>query len=176
MSEPFLGEIVMFGGNFAPAGWSLCDGQLVPINQAQTLFSILETTYGGNGTLTFGLPDLRGRTPVHPGEGLAGPPFTTLGQIGGRETVALGAGEIAAHDHPVNASSDTATTGDPTGNVLAQVSISANVYGDPNNLVAMNPDAVGNTGSGAEHFNMQPFLAVSFIIALSGSNPNAPRG
>ncbi len=165
MSEPFLAEIIMFGGNFAPNGWAKCNGALLPINQNQSLFSLLGTTFGGDGRTSFGLPDLRGRAPVHPDT-------INLGQKGGPETVTLNANELPDHDHKVQAASAAATSGLPTGNVLAQFSIVQNVYGDPNNLVAMNPAAVADTGGGASHTNMQPFLAVCFIIALQGLFPS----
>ncbi len=164
MSEPFLAEIIMFGGDFAPRGWALCNGQLLSINQNQSLFSLLGTAFGGDGRTTFGLPDLRGRAPVHPAN-------IGLGQKGGAETVTLNPNELPDHNHKVQAASAAATTGDTAGNVLAQVSIAANVFGDPTNLVAMNPAAVADTGGGLAHTNMQPFLAVSFIIALTGIFP-----
>ena len=171
MSEPFIGEIIMFGGNFAPRGWAFCDGQLLTINSNQSLFSILGTTFGGDGRTTFGLPDLRGRAPVHEGTG-PGLSSINLGQKGGAETVNLNASELPDHNHNVQAASAAATSGDPTGNVLAQYSVAGNVYGDPNNLVAMNPAAVADTGTGQSHTNLQPFLAVSFIIALAGIFPS----
>ncbi len=166
MSEPFIGEIIMFGGNFAPRNWALCDGQLLSINSNQSLFAILGTTFGGDGRTTFGLPELRGRAPVHPATAIS------LGQKAGAETVTLNANELPDHNHKVQAASAPATSGDPTGKVLAQFSITSNIYGDPNNLVAMNPAAVADTGGGASHTNMQPFLAVSFIIALTGLFPS----
>ena len=174
MSEdPFIGEIVMFGGNFAPANWLFCDGQLLPISQNQSLFSILGTTFGGDGEVTFGLPDLRGRAPVHPGPGVPPMGSINLGQVGGRETVALSDSELPAHNHKVRAASAVATSGDPTGNVLAQVTDALlNTYGDPTNLVAMNPAAVADTGASQLHTNIQPFLAVSFIIAIVGIFPS----
>ncbi len=165
MSEPFLAEIIMFGGNFAPRGWAKCNGALLAISQNQSLFSLLGTTFGGDGRTTFGLPDLRGRVPVHPDT-------INLGQKGGAETVQLNPNELPDHNHKVQAASAAATTGDTAGNVLAQVSISANVYGDPTNLVAMNPAAVADTGGGQSHTNLQPFLAVCFIIALTGIFPS----
>ncbi len=165
MSEPFLGEIIMFGGNFAPRGWAFCSGQLLAISSNQSLFSLLGTTFGGDGRTTFGLPELRGRAPVHPAN-------IGLGQKGGAETVTLNANELPDHNHKAQAASADATTGDTAGNVLAQVSIAANVYGDPTNLVAMNPAAVADTGGGQSHTNLQPFLAVSFIIALQGIFPS----
>ncbi len=174
MSEPFLAEIIMFGGNFAPRGWALCNGQLLSISSNQSLFAILGTTFGGDGENTFGLPDLRGRAPVHPGPGVPPMGSINLGQVGGRETVTLNDTELPAHNHKVKAASAAATSGLPTGNVLAQFSIVQNGYGDPTatNVVAMNPAAVADTGLGQAHDNMQPFLAVSFIIALQGIFPS----
>ena len=174
MSEPFLAEIQIFGFNFAPRGWALCDGQILPINQNQSLFSLLGTTYGGDGETTFGLPDLRGRGAMHEGSGPGLSP-KMLGQKGGAETVTLAPAEIAAHSHALKASSDEATSGNPGGNVLADLNVDlATTHGafdDPTDL-PMNPDAVGLTGGGQSHTNVQPFLTLNFCIALQGLFPS----
>jgi microcystin-dependent protein len=164
--DPFLGEIRMFGGNFAPQGWATCDGQILSIAQNTALFSLLGTTYGGNGQTTFALPDLRGRLPVHIGGGL------TMGQAGGSETVILTTTNLPAHTHATNAAS-AATTLSPAGQYWAA---------DPGENVApyaaapdgrvMSGTAIGAQGGSQPHENMQPFLAVTFIIALEGIYPS----
>ncbi len=166
MSDPFIAEIIMFGGNFAPRGWSKCDGQILPINQNKSLFSLLGTTYGGDGRSTFGLPDLRGRVPTHPD------PRTSLGQKGGVETVGLAESQVAAHHHPVRASSDVATSGPLVGAVHAKHSSDGKIYADPNNLQAMSAAGVGDNIGGQAHPNMQPFLPLTFIISLAGLFPS----
>lgn len=165
MSEPFLAEVVMFAGDFAPRGWAECDGQILPINQNQALFSLLGTTYGGDGRTSFGLPDLRGRVPIHP-------ETRSLGQKGGNENVVLAANQLAPHHHPVLASSDTATAGPLAGAVHAKPSNLSKIYADPNNLQPMNDAGVGDAGGGQGHPNMQPFLPLIFIIAISGLFPS----
>lgn len=167
MSEPFLAEIRMVGFNFAPRGFSLCDGQILPINQNQSLFSLLGTTYGGDGRTSFALPDLRGRTPVHP-DG-----FKRLGNRAGEENHVLTANEHAAHSHSVIASGDQATTNVPGGNVLAATPRrTSSFYAAPGSAVAMHGDTIGEAGGGAAHNNMQPFLALNFVIALQGLFPS----
>ena len=166
MSEPFLGQIVMFGGNFAPSGWALCDGQLLPIAQNSALFSILGTTYGGDGRTSFALPDLRGRNPIHVGDG------HTLGQKSGAETVTLSAAQMPNHDHTAQASSENATLNNPQGGVFGQ---SLNLYVPETSNPA--PQAiltatVANVGGGQAHNNMQPYIAVNFCIALKGLFPS----
>ena len=169
MSEPFLAEIRIVGFNFAPRGWAQCDGQILPINQNQSLFSLLGTTYGGDGGTTFGLPDLRGRTPIHFNSG------NPQGRKGGEDTHSLSTGEVPQHTHTAQASSDNATernpsSGDPpTGNVLAAA---LNLYTDPNNLTDIHQDTVANAGGGQSHENMQPFLVLNFVIALQGLFPS----
>jgi microcystin-dependent protein len=164
MSEPFLAEIRMFGFNFPPRGWATCDGQILPINQNQSLYSLLGTTYGGDGRTSFGLPDLRGRTPIHVGDG------RIPGQRDGEERHALSAQEIPGHTHQLNASTANATAAEPGGNVYAR---SANpLYRARNNVVNMRPDAVANTGIGQGHNNMQPYQTITFCIALVGVFPS----
>ena len=164
MSEPYLAEIRIVGFNFAPIGWAMCDGQILPINQNQSLYSLVGTTYGGDGLSTFGLPDLRGRTPIHRGSG------HNQGQKAGQETVALTTNEIPSHDHGMRASGNAAGTAEASGASLAKTSANAYVGGPPNAFLAA--DSVGNAGSGQGHQNMQPFLVLNFIIALSGLFPS----
>jgi microcystin-dependent protein len=163
MSEPFLAEVRIVGFNFAPRGWAFCDGQILPINQNQSLFSLLGTMYGGDGRTNFALPDLRGRTPIHVGGG------HLQGQKGGEETHTLGAVEIPQHTHAAKASSDSADAPVPTSNILASAN---NVYRSPTNPVELRPGTVANAGGGQGHENMQPFLALNFAIALQGLFPS----
>ena len=164
MSEPFLAEIRIVGFNFAPRGWAFCDGQILPINQNQSLYSLLGTTYGGDGRTSFALPDLRSRTPIHRGDG------HTLGQKSGAETVTLTAAEIAAHTHSVKASTAVANQTVPTGRILG----SDDIYRDPEaaNVTALRSGTVTNAGGGQAHDNMQPFLTLDFCIALQGLFPS----
>jgi microcystin-dependent protein len=166
MAEPFLSEIRLMSFVFAPRGWALCNGQLLPINQNQALFSLLGTTYGGDGRVNFGLPDLQGRTPIHVGSG------HTLGERGGEQAHTLSISEIPTHVHVAKATSDVATTNTPTSSLLLAQSTAANLYGPASNFVAMAPNAVGNTGGSQAHLNMQPFLTLSFCIALQGIFPS----
>ncbi len=167
MSEPFIAEIRIFAGNFAPRSWAFCDGQLLPISQNTALFSLIGTTYGGDGRTTFALPDLRSRAPIHKGNG--GGSTYSLGQKGGEETHTLAAGEMPSHTHVIQGSADTATQSDPTGNVLAQ---STQLYRQSTNLVDMISGTMTNQGGGQAHDNMQPYLAVNFCIALQGLFPS----
>lgn len=168
MSEPFVAEIKIFAGNFAPRGYAFCDGQLLQIAQNTALFSLVGTTYGGDGRVTFGLPDLRGRAPMHPG---SGPGLTPriLGQRSGTERVTLADSQIPSHSHAVRAASESETD-DPAGAVLGATEDEA--YGPASNLVDMASSAVGATGGGQSHDNMQPFLVLNFIIALVGLYPS----
>ena len=164
MAEPFLSEIRVFSFVFAPKGWALCNGQLLPINQNQALFSLLGTTFGGDGRVNFALPDLRGRTPIHVGSG------HTLGERGGEQAHTLSIAELPMHTHVAIASSSAANTSDVEQSVLAQ---SATQYWHtPENLVAMASGTVGNTGGSQAHLNMQPFLTLNFCIALQGIFPS----
>jgi microcystin-dependent protein len=166
MAEPFLSEIRMMSFSFPPKGWALCDGQLLPINQNQALFSLLGTTFGGNGQDNFGLPDLRGRTPIHVGSGL------TLGERGGAQAHTLSISELPTHSHVVVATSATQTTPTPTGSsYFAEVAPSETYSGTGN--VAMNASMVSNTGGSQAHLNMQPFLTLNFSIALQGIFPSS---
>lgn len=164
MAEPFLSEIRLMSFVFAPKGWALCNGQLLPINQNQALFSLLGTTFGGDGRVNFALPDFRGRVPVHVGSS------HTLGERGGEQAHTLSIAEIPTHTHTLRASSSsTGTVAVPTNNFLAPVS---NSYGAPINLVAMAPSSIANVGGSQAHLNMQPFLSISFCIALQGIFPS----
>jgi microcystin-dependent protein len=163
MAEPFLSEIRIMSFVFAPKGWALCNGQLLPINQNQALFSLLGTTFGGDGRVNFALPDLRGRTPIHVGTG------HTLGERGGEPAHTLSIAELPTHTHVMSGSSTPAETNVATGGYLG---IANNAYGPPANLVAMSPATVTNTGGSQAHLNMQPFLTLSFCIALQGIFPS----
>lgn len=164
MAEPFLSEIRLMSFVFAPKGWALCNGQLLPINQNQALFSLLGTTFGGDGRVNFALPDLRGRVPIHVGSG------HTLGERGGEQAHTLSIAELPTHTHVVNASTNaTGTQGLPTNAVLAPVN---NMYRPQANLTAMHPASITNVGGSQAHLNMQPFLTLSFCIALQGIFPS----
>lgn len=165
MAEPFLSEIRIMSFVFAPRGWALCNGQLLPINQNQALFSLLGTTFGGDGRVNFALPDLRGRTPIHVGSG------HTLGERGGEPAHTLSISELPTHTHVLNATSSNGTQLIPGGNLLAA---SANqLYHAPDsNLQAMSPASIANVGGSQAHLNMQPFLTLSFCIALQGIFPS----
>jgi microcystin-dependent protein len=164
MADPFLSEIRLFSFSFPPRGWALCNGQLLPINQNQALFSLLGTTFGGDGRVNFALPDLRGRTPLHVGAGF------TLGERGGEQAHTLSISEIPTHTHLSQASSTLGNTTDPTGHVLA--AHRGGLYRFPANLVALNSAVIGNVGDSQAHLNMQPFLTLSFCIALQGIFPS----
>jgi microcystin-dependent protein len=163
MAEPFLSEIRLFSFGFPPKGWALCNGQLLPINQNQALFSLLGTTYGGDGRVNFALPDLRGRVPIHVGSG------HTLGERAGEQSHTLAPAESPQHTHAANASSANGSTNFATGNVLAAA---GNLYAGPSNLTALNAASVTSVGGSQAHLNMQPFLAVNFCIALQGIFPS----
>ena len=165
MSQPFIGQIMMFGFNFAPRGWAQCNGQLLAIQQNAALFSILGTTYGGNGTTNFQLPNLQGRTPLHFGQG-PGLSQRTLGQVGGAEAHALITAELPSHSHTVAASTATPTASSPAGNFWAQGRYSAT------GNAPMNAADVSNVGGGQGHENRSPYLTVNFCIALSGIFPS----
>jgi microcystin-dependent protein len=168
MAEPFLSEIRIMSFVFAPKGWALCNGQLLPINQNQGLFSLLGTTFGGDGRVNFGLPDLRGRVPIHVGSG------HVLGDRGGEQAHTLSISELPQHTHVANASNSTnGNTNTPTTSLVLAQATGDNPWGPATNLVAMSPGAVLNTGGSQAHLNMQPFLTLSFCIALQGIFPSA---
>lgn len=169
MSEPFVGEVRMFAGNFAPRGWAFCDGQLLAVSQNDALFSLLGTIYGGDGRTTFGLPDLRGRIPIHSGEGPGLSP-RRLGSKGGSEKETLTVNQLPSHTHPANATTSTATTRDPIGNTFAEAT--ADVYTTESGIQALASDAITQVGGSRSHTNLMPFLCVNFIIALVGIYPS----
>jgi microcystin-dependent protein len=169
MSNPFLGEIRIFGGNFAPRGWAFCNGQLIPISQNTALFSLLGTFYGGDGRSTFGLPDLQGRFPMHWGQG-PGLSLHDLGEQGGADTVTVLASQMPPHTHPMNASTQAATTRTPSPGVVPASPTGAPVYAPANDLLPL-ADAVVAQGGGQPHENRSPYLALSFIIAMQGIYP-----
>lgn len=165
MAQPYVGEIRMFGGNFAPAGWMFCEGQLLPISENETLFQLIGTTYGGDGQSTFALPDLRGRIPIHQGNGFI------LAEKGGAEEITLTTNQIPAHSHPLTTSGDSAQSGQAGGHVLA-VSAAFDAYTAEEPLGGMNPVAISSTGGSQPHTNFQPYLCVNFIISLFGIFPS----
>ena len=170
MSEPFIAEIRIFAGNFAPRSWAFCDGQLLPISQNTALFSLIGTTYGGDGRSTTALPNLQGRIPMHPGRG---PGLTSrrLGQRGGVEMVSLTEAQMPNHTHTLMAAVNPGDTSTPENTALA-TAIGDNVYGTSSSLVDMADQALPNTGGSQPHNNLQPFLVMNFIIALQGLYPS----
>jgi len=165
MSEPFLAEVRIVGFNFAPRGWAFCDGQILPINQNQSLYSLLGTTYGGDGRTSFALPDMRGRTPIHVGDG------HNQGQKSGEETHTLSAAEMPQHSHGLNATDDAANlTDQPEDNIYAQAA--GNIYASFGGGTSLATVSVSNVGGGQAHENMQPYLALNFCIALQGLFPS----
>ena len=165
MAQPYIGEIRMFGGNFAPVGWMFCEGQLLPISENDALFNLIGTTYGGDGQSTFALPDLRGRLPVHQGSG------SVIGEAGGVEQVALTTGQIPIHTHSLLASTGPGNVNTPGGNVTGE-SAAVKIYYADQPSVAMGPQAISPTGGSQPHSNFQPYLCISFIISLFGIFPS----
>jgi microcystin-dependent protein len=167
MAQPYIGEIRMFAGNFAPAGWMFCEGQLLPISENETLFQLMGTTYGGDGESTFALPDLRGRIPIHQGGGFI------LAETGGVEEVTITINQMPSHGHSVLASTAIASASDPTNNVGAKITTaSVFAYGTDNPKTTLAPTAVGPAGGSQPHTNFQPYLCVDFIISLFGIFPS----
>jgi len=169
MADPFVAEIRIFPFNFAPKGWAWCDGQLLPISQNTALFSLLGTTYGGDGKSNFALPDLQGRAPMHPGQG-PGLSLHDLGETGGSETVSLLESEMPSHNHAQNVSQGDAIERVPAGQLLA-TGIAVGQYGAPASLVSMAPETVAPAGGDQPHNNLQPYLTFYFCIALQGVFP-----
>jgi microcystin-dependent protein len=163
MAEPFLSEIRIFSFDFAPRGWALCDGQLLPINQNQGLFSLLGTTYGGDGRVNFALPDLRSRVPIHVGSG------HTLGESAGEQAHTLSIAEVPTHTHTASASSSNGDTAFAVGHVLAAA---LNLYTAASNLTSLSPTSISTVGGSQPHENMEPYLALNFCIALQGIFPS----
>lgn len=167
MAQPYVGEIRMFGGNFAPAGWMFCEGQLLPISENETLFQLIGTTYGGDGESTFALPDLRGRIPIHQGNGFI------LAETGGAEEITLTVNQIPAHSHALLCTTNLAGGTSPTGQVLALTQAATiTPYGTDAPLTNLSPQSVGPVGGSQPHTNFQPYLCVNFIISLFGIFPS----
>jgi microcystin-dependent protein len=164
MAQPYVGEVRIFAGNFAPAGWMFCEGQLLPISENETLFQLIGTTYGGDGESTFALPDLRGRIPIHQGNGFI------LAETGGAEQITLTVQQIPAHSHPLLASSAPATQNGPGQSLFAAATVDAYVASSP--FVPLAPNAIAPTGGSQPHTNFQPYLCVNFIISLFGIFPS----
>lgn len=173
MADPFIAEIRIFPFSFAPRGWASCDGQLLPLSQNTALFSLLGTTYGGNGKSNFALPNLQGSAPMHPGQG-PGLSERYLGESGGSETVTLLQSEMPSHSHQVNASGGPANLQSPAPDRVLGRANGATYRDNPDNLVALAPEAVAPAGGSQPHNNMQPYLTLGFNIALQGVFP--PRG
>jgi microcystin-dependent protein len=169
MSEPFLGEIRMFGFNFAPVGWAMCNGQLIPISQNTALFSLLGTFYGGDGIQTFALPNLQSRVAVHQGQGAGLSPYE-LGEVTGTETVTLLSAQMPNHSHAVNANGAAGTAARPGGVVLARSS--TDIYASSPDGTVLNAGMIGATGGSQPHNNLQPLLVLNFCIALEGIFPS----
>jgi microcystin-dependent protein len=165
MAQPYVGEIRIFAGNFAPAGWMFCEGQLIPVSENETLFQLLGTTYGGDGQSTFALPDLRGRLPIHQGNGFI------LAETGGAEAVTLTINQIPSHTHPELVSTGIAANPNPTNSLPSQ-STQATLYVDDVPISNMAPNMVGPVGGSQPHTNFQPYLCVDFIISLFGIFPS----
>lgn len=165
MAQPYVGELRMFAGNFAPAGWMFCEGQLLPISENETLFQLIGTTYGGDGQSTFALPDLRGRIPIHQGAGFV------LAETGGAEEITLTVNQIPGHGHAAMASTGIANQSSPTNNVVAQSS-AADLYIEDAATAPLAASAIAPTGGSQPHTNFQPYLCVNFIISLFGIFPS----
>jgi microcystin-dependent protein len=165
MAQPYVGEIRIFAGNFAPAGWMFCEGQLLPISENETLFNLIGTTYGGDGQSTFALPDLRGRLPLHQGSGF------TLAETGGAEAITLTISQIPAHSHAFLGSNATANDPNPSPNTLGESS-AISLYQSGSPATAMAPQAISTVGGSQPHNNFQPYLCLDFIISLFGIFPS----
>jgi microcystin-dependent protein len=166
MAQPYVGEIRMFAGNFAPAGWMFCEGQLLPISENETLFQLIGTTYGGDGQSTFALPDLRGRIPIHQGNGFI------LAETGGAEEITLTVSQIPAHSHAMLGTQNLANTTDPSNLVPGTLVTNVTAYGTDNPSTTLSPSSVSSVGGSQPHTNFQPYLCVDFIISLFGIFPS----
>lgn len=169
MAQPYVGEIRLFAGNFAPAGWMFCDGALVPISENETLFQLIGTTYGGDGQTTYNLPDLRGRVPIHQGSG-AGLSGHVIGEMGGSEAVTLTSTQIPQHTHALRASSALSNGSAGGGGALAATAV--NIYGSGDPTTPMAAQAVASVGGSQPHQNMAPFVGINYIISLFGIFPS----
>ncbi|MGE3268983.1 MAG: phage tail protein [Chloroflexota bacterium] len=165
MAQPYVGEIRMFAGNFAPAGWQFCEGQLLPISEYETLFNLIGTTYGGDGQSTFALPDLRGRLPLHQGNGFI------LAETGGAEEITLTVNQIPAHAHPLLGTNNNGQQSAPSGQVLARVT-GNDIYASDSPYINMSPSAITNVGGSQPHTNFQPYLCINFIMSMFGIFPS----
>jgi|SRR5215470_8738861 len=167
MAQPYVGEIRMFAGNFAPAGWMFCEGQLLPISEYETLFNLIGTTYGGDGQSTFALPDLRGRIPLHQGNGF------TLAETGGAETITLTVSQIPAHSHAALGTANPGTTTSPSAQTMSNLAGATNsAYGQDAPKSTLSPSSITSTGGSQPHNNFQPYLCIDFIISLFGIFPS----
>jgi microcystin-dependent protein len=167
MAQPYVGEVRMFAGNFAPAGWMFCEGQLLPISENETLFNLIGTTYGGDGQSTFSLPDLRGRLPVHQGNSMI------LAETGGAEEITLTTQQIASHTHNWLASGNVTNTSSPQNNVMGPpVDVACSPYGADAPRTTLNPQTITPVGGSQPHTNFQPYLCINFIISLFGIFPS----
>ena len=166
MAQPYVGEIRIFAGNFAPAGWMFCEGQLLPISENETLFNLIGTTYGGDGESTFALPDLRGRIPVHQGNGMV------LAETGGAEEITLTVNQIPSHNHQALCSTAAGTLSSPENAVWAAASTGNQMYSAPAGISPMHAGAISPTGGSQPHTNFAPYLCLNFIISLFGIYPN----
>ena len=169
MGEPFIGEIRMFGGSFAPAGWAMCDGQQMPISENDALFILIGTTYGGDGQETFNLPNLQSRVPIHAGTGKEGITYT-LGEAFGTESETLTTQQIPQHTHPLTASGDSANSPNPQDNLLSEP-VTTTPYYNETPATALNANSITPAGGSQPHTNLQPFLCITFIISLFGVFP-----
>lgn len=171
MAQPYVGEIRMFAGNFAPAGWMFCEGQLLPISENETLFQLIGTTYGGDGQETFALPDLRGRIPIHNGTGSSGTTYN-LAETGGVESVTLTTQQIPTHSHSLLATTDLANSGSPADAYLSTTATGNKIYSTATPSTALHPQEISPVGGSQPHDNFQPYLCVDFIISLFGIFPS----
>lgn len=166
MAQPYVGEIRIFAGNFAPAGWAFCEGQLMAISENETLFQLIGTTYGGDGQSTFAMPDMRGRIPIHQGSGF------TLAETGGAEQITLTTQQIPAHTHPYLCSADPGNSVNPQSNLASRTAGATSLYIEDSPTVNMHAMAIGSVGGSQPHTNFQPYLCVNFIISLFGIFPS----
>jgi microcystin-dependent protein len=166
MAQPYIGEIRIFAGNFAPWGWAFCEGQLMPISENEALFNLIGTTYGGDGESTFAMPDMRGRIPIHNGNGFI------LAETGGAEEITLTVNQIPSHSHSLVATTDISNTGNAADAILSTTTTGSKIYSTTNPTVALNSNSIAADGGNQPHSNFQPYLCVNYIIALFGIFPS----